>query len=182
MLTAMIKCRLRILLILLTTLSLGAHLQANSEPPPSDPDLNYKNNEPAPSSDLNLRLYRLFDRLGTDYNFSDDAYVMDVVATIEECKDGSRNISAMNIGGWAYDLDSSCADKEYRGIISIEKGKPITPTNHEGSAWSVTVPPANQKRPARSTIICDARSWNCTAAFGPDQKSDTGDQGNDDEY
>ncbi len=186
MLPGMIKPR--ILLIFVPALLLCMRLSANPEAPTSDPELNPRSDKPEPASEssLNLRLYRLFDRLGTDYDFPEDAYAMDVVATIEECNDGSRNISAMNIGGWTYDLDSSCGDKEYRGIISINKGKvikgkPVKTTGHDGSVWNVTLRPSGQRQPVRSTIICDASDWSCTTST-PGQQGKAADPGNDDEY
>lgn len=186
MLPVMIQFRLRILLILITTLPLCMRLSASPGVPAPESDIQYQSDvldpEPAPASNLSLRLYRLFDRLGTDYDFPEEAYAMDVVATIEECNDGSRNISAMNIGGWTYDLDSSCADKEYRGIVSIEKGKPIKLTDPDGSAWNVTVPPSGQRQPARSTIICDAKDWSCITTSPLGQRNAAGDRGNNDEY
>ncbi len=136
-------------------------------------------------SNLSLRIYELFDYLGTDYGLPENAYAMDVVATFEECDDGSRYVTAMNIGGWIYRLDSNCENRRYRGAISVDMGEPIERTVHDSTVWTTSVPAAGGRRSAKATVICNASSWNCTTNFAPsapevpDSTKRTEEDGND---
>lgn len=99
---------------------------------------------PAPDGTTTIRVYEGFATAGPLYGprDNDPAYVIDVAAELATCADGSRVVTAIEVAGARYPLESRC---------------PSTGTS----------PPAAQAPrpgPEATSIRCDARTWNCRSS------------------
>ncbi len=71
-----------------------------------------------PTSSLTIRAYEGFGTL-RPYIGDQQAYGVDVTAQIEKCANGTDRISALNIGGWQYEVDGDCSDYRHRSRVSV---------------------------------------------------------------
>ncbi len=73
---------------------------------------------------------------------------IDVTAEIEKCLDDNDRISALNIGGWLYEVDGDCSDDDRRRRVSVSE-----------------VSAENGKEKAGEVIMhCDPATWRCRIA------------------
>ncbi len=106
---------------------------------------------PRPKSLLTIRVYEDFGALRPYYG-NKPAYGIDVTAEIEKCLDDNDRISALNIGGWLYEVDGDCSDDDRRRRVSVSE-----------------VSAENGKEKAGEVIMhCDPATWRYRIA------SDTG--------
>ena len=98
---------------------------------------------PLPKSILTLRIYKGQDDVRPYYG-DRQAYGIDITTQIEECPNGNKRISALNIGGWLYEVDGDCSDKRlYRQTPASEAGL----DKEEGQTKAV--------------MQCDPSTWRC---------------------
>lgn len=100
---------------------------------------------PRPGSSLTIRAYEGFRTLRPYYG-EEPAYGVDVTAEIEKCPDGNDRISALNIGGWIYEVDGDCYDyrrRDSQDSVSQEERD------------------ASEERPAETVMRCDPATWRC---------------------
>ena len=99
--------------------------------------------KPLPKSILTLRIYKGQDDVRPYYG-DRQAYGIDITTQIEECPNGNKRISALNIGGWIYEVDGDCSDKRlYRQTPA--SGAEVD--REEGQA--------------RAVMQCDPSTWRC---------------------
>jgi hypothetical protein len=99
---------------------------------------------PRPKSSLTIRAYEGFGRLRPYYG-DEPAYGVDVTAEIEKCPDGNDRISALNIGGWLYEVDGDCSDDRRRTRISVSQEEQEKDEETSGEA----------------VMRCDPATWRC---------------------
>jgi len=99
---------------------------------------------PRPKSSLTIRAYEGFGALQPYYG-DEPAYGVDVTAEIEKCPDGNERISALDIGGWLYEVDGDCSDYGRRKRISVSEASRENDAEKSGEAM----------------LLCDPETWRC---------------------
>jgi hypothetical protein len=103
-----------------------------------------------PQSQINVRVYEGFTTLGPVFGSRDSPLAVDVGAVVADCPDGDKEIHTLDIGGWNYQLGSSCDDTTSRGTISVDTG-----------AVRTGPPAATPPDDAPRLIRCDPATWSC---------------------
>lgn len=109
-----------------------------------------RDNTPRSKSLLTIRAYGGFENLRPYYG-DELAYGIDVTSEIEECPDGNSRISALNIGGWLYEVDGDCSDYHRRSQISVSAKK----QNNE------------EEKQDEAVMRCDPATQRCKTDFSP---------------
>lgn len=143
-------CRIIVICFLSLSATLASAAEPESEVIATTPGTSYSRSAPAgwnvatrrdeetaenppPKSMLTIRVYKGQDDVRPYYG-DRQAYGIDITTQIEECPNGDKRISALNIGGWLYDVDGDCSDQRpYRQTPVPEAG----PDKEEGQAEAV---------------------------------------------
>ncbi len=99
---------------------------------------------PRPTSSLTIRTYKGFGDFRA-YTGDDLAYGVDVTAEIETCPDGNDRISALNIGGWLYEVDGDCSDYGRQAPTAI--------SDEEQNV--------DERNLSEAVMRCDPATWRC---------------------
>jgi len=109
---------------------------------------------PRPKSSLTIRAYEGFGTL-LPYIGDEQAYGVDVTAEIEKCPNGTERISALNIGGWLYEVDGDCSDYQRRSRVSVSAA------GQANSAEENSPEEINAEEPGEPVLHCDSVTWRC---------------------
>jgi len=120
--------------------------------PPNGPPTQPSTPPPAPTAQLQVRVYEGFNRLGPVYGSRETPMAVDVGMGLTTCPDGNTEIDLMNIGGWLYHVGGTCASSR-SGSIRVGTPQQQTP---------VTAPPPAPAAGAH-VIRCDPTTWRCTS-------------------
>jgi hypothetical protein len=129
------------------------------ESAPAPPATIIRTQQPAavpasPAGQLQVRVFEGFGTLGPVYGARDTPLAVDVGIGLATCPDGNTEISAINIGGWRYDVAGTCNAVANRGAIRVE-GATAEPLGAEPA-------PAATGNPG--VIRCDPATWRCSRA------------------
>jgi len=106
---------------------------------------------PRPKSSLTIRAYEGFGTLSPYYG-DELIYGVDITSEIEKCPNGTDRISALNIGGWFYEVDGDCSDYQRHTRVSAS-GEEQAKNGAEESGEAV--------------LSCDPVTWRCRTINRP---------------
>jgi hypothetical protein len=107
------------------------------------------------AAELRLTIYEGGRRLGPVLDRRGQVMEVEVAAELENCPDGNTVVRALDIGGYRYRLDESCAD--------LSRGSEVTVSMQD--TQTVTTSRPTQGTAARDRrIVCDPQTWSCRTA------------------